>query len=75
MTMHALKRTVTELGKGEKADLSPCDNLVPTCLDIQSCIESRHTSMEKRRPIFRGHRRAKTTGRANGPNIHQRASP
>ena len=54
MTMHALKRTVAELVKGEKADLTLCDQLVQACFDSQDYIEGRRAFMEKRRPVFRG---------------------
>jgi enoyl-CoA hydratase len=54
MTMHALKRTVGELVRGEKADLAACENLVKACFDSQDYIEGRRAFMEKRRPVFRG---------------------
>ncbi len=54
MTMHALKRTVGELIRGEKADLSLCARLVDECFESQDFIEGRRAFMEKRRPVFRG---------------------
>jgi enoyl-CoA hydratase len=54
MTMHALKRTVAELGRGEKADLEACDRLVKACFESRDFIEGRRAFMEKRRPVFRG---------------------
>ena len=54
MTMHALKRTVGELLRGEKADLDTCDRLVEGCFESQDYIEGRRAFMEKRRPVFRG---------------------
>jgi len=54
MTMHALKRTVGELARGEKADLAACDALVKACFDSQDYIEGRRAFMEKRRAVFRG---------------------
>lgn len=54
MTMHALKRTVGELARGEQADLAACDRLVKACFDSQDYIEGRRAFMEKRRPVFRG---------------------
>ncbi|HEY0181197.1 MAG TPA: enoyl-CoA hydratase [Rhodopila sp.] len=54
MTMHALKRTVSELVRGEQADLEACDRLVQACFDSQDFIEGRRAFMEKRRPVFRG---------------------
>jgi enoyl-CoA hydratase len=54
MTMHALKRTVAELGRGEKADLAACDRLIKACFESQDFIEGRRAFMEKRRPVFRG---------------------
>ncbi len=54
MTMHALKRTVAELVKGEKADLTLCDQLVQACFDSQDYIEGRRAFIEKRPPVFRG---------------------
>ncbi len=54
MTMHALKRTVAELGRGGAADLEACDRLVKACFDSQDYIEGRRAFMEKRRPVFRG---------------------
>jgi enoyl-CoA hydratase len=54
MTMHALKRTVGELVRGEKADLTACEALVKACFDSQDYIEGRRAFMEKRRPAFRG---------------------
>jgi enoyl-CoA hydratase len=54
MTMHALKRTVGELIRGEKADLAVCEALVKACFDSQDYVEGRRAFMEKRRPVFRG---------------------
>jgi enoyl-CoA hydratase/carnithine racemase len=54
MTMHALKRTVSELMRGERADLDACEALVRGCFDSQDYIEGRRAFMEKRRPVFRG---------------------
>jgi enoyl-CoA hydratase len=54
MTMHALKRTVGELVRGEKADLQTCDQLVKACFDSNDYIEGRRAFMEKRRPVFQG---------------------
>jgi len=54
MTMHALKRTVSELVRGEKADLAACDALVRACFDSQDYVEGRRAFMEKRRPVFQG---------------------
>jgi enoyl-CoA hydratase len=54
MTMHALKRTVGELMRGEKADLAACEALVKACFDSQDYVEGRRAFMEKRRPVFRG---------------------
>lgn len=54
MTMHALKRTVSELSRGENADLAASEALVKACFDSQDYIEGRRAFMEKRRPVFRG---------------------
>ena len=54
LTMHTLKRTVSELVKGSKADLAECNRLVAACFDSQDFIEGRRAFMEKRRPVFRG---------------------
>lgn len=54
MTMHALKRTVGELIKGEHADLAACDSLVKACFASEDYIEGRRAFMEKRRAVFRG---------------------
>jgi enoyl-CoA hydratase/carnithine racemase len=54
MTMHALKRTVGELARGEKADLAASEALVQACFDSQDYVEGRRAFMEKRRPVFRG---------------------
>jgi enoyl-CoA hydratase/carnithine racemase len=54
MTMHALKRTVGELLRGEQADLAACERLVQACFDSEDYIEGRRSFMEKRRPRFRG---------------------
>ena len=54
MTMHALKRSVGELLRGERADLDLCESLVRRCFNSQDFIEGRRAFMEKRRPVFRG---------------------
>ncbi|WP_428538232.1 enoyl-CoA hydratase [Rhodopila sp.] len=54
MTMHAVKRSVGELLRGESADLEVCEALVKGCFDSQDYIEGRRAFMEKRRPVFRG---------------------
>jgi enoyl-CoA hydratase len=54
MTMHALKRTVGELARGEEADLAACERLVKACFGSQDYIEGRRAFMEKRRPVFHG---------------------
>jgi enoyl-CoA hydratase len=54
MTMHALKRTVGELVRGENADLEECDRLVTACFESQDYVEGRRAFMEKRRPVFQG---------------------
>jgi enoyl-CoA hydratase/carnithine racemase len=54
MTMHALKRTVGELVRAEKADLAACEALVSACFESQDYIEGRRAFMEKRRPVFQG---------------------
>ena len=54
MTMHALKRTVGELARGEKANLETWEALVQGCFDSQDYVEGRRAFMEKRRPVFRG---------------------
>lgn len=54
MTIHALKRTVHELMRGEDGDMDLCDRLVKTCFASQDYIEGRRAFMEKRRPVFRG---------------------
>ncbi|WP_158928495.1 enoyl-CoA hydratase [Acidisphaera sp. S103] len=55
MTLHALKHTVGELLRGEKADLAASEALVQACFDSQDYIEGRRAFMEKRRPVFGGH--------------------
>jgi len=54
MTIHALKRTVNELVRGEQADLEACERLVQACFDSEDYVEGRRAFMEKRRPTFRG---------------------
>lgn len=54
MTMHALKRTVAELLRGEKADLAASQRLVKACFESDDYIEGRRAFMEKRRAVFRG---------------------
>jgi len=54
MTMHTLKRTVSELVRGADADMGLCDRLVKGCFESQDYIEGRRAFMEKRRPVFRG---------------------
>ena len=54
MTMHALKRTVGELLRGEKADMAVSERLVNACFESQDFVEGRTAFMEKRRPVFRG---------------------
>src|SRR6185312_13424984 len=54
MRMHALKRTVNELTRGEKGDLAAAERLTKACFDSQDYIEGRRAFMEKRRPLFRG---------------------
>ena len=54
MTMRALKHTVDELLRAEKADLAGCAALVKGCFDSQDYIEGRRAFMEKRRPVFLG---------------------
>ena len=54
MTMHAVKRSVGELLRGENADLQVCEVLVSGCFDSQDYIEGRRAFMEKRHPVFRG---------------------
>jgi len=54
LTLLAVKATVAELARGDKADLETCDRLVKACFDSQDYVEGRRAFMEKRRPIFRG---------------------
>lgn len=54
LTMHALKRTVGELVRGEKADLEASEALVKACFDSADYVEGRRAFMEKRKPVFRG---------------------
>jgi enoyl-CoA hydratase/carnithine racemase len=54
MTMHALKRTVGELLRGDQADLAACDRLVKACFASEDYIEGRRAFMEKRRAVFCG---------------------
>jgi enoyl-CoA hydratase/carnithine racemase len=53
-TIHALKRTVAEIGRGHDADWALCDRLVTECFASDDYIEGRRAFMEKRRPVFRG---------------------
>jgi enoyl-CoA hydratase len=53
-TMTTLKRTVTEVLRGNEADWGACDKLVKECFASQDYIEGRRAFMEKRRPAFRG---------------------
>jgi len=54
LTMHALKRTVSELLKGAEGDLALSERLVNSCFASQDFIEGRRAFMEKRRAVFRG---------------------
>jgi enoyl-CoA hydratase/carnithine racemase len=55
LTIHALKRTVTELARtSPAADLELCDMLVQECFASADYIEGRTAFMEKRKPVFRG---------------------
>jgi enoyl-CoA hydratase/carnithine racemase len=55
MTIHALKRTVTELARtSPEADLALCDMLVKECFASADYVEGRTAFMEKRKPVFRG---------------------
>jgi len=53
-TISTLKRTVTEILRGQEADWELCDSLVRECFASQDYIEGRRAFMEKRRPVFRG---------------------
>jgi enoyl-CoA hydratase len=53
-TMSTLKRTVTEVLRGNEADWEVCDRLVKECFASQDYVEGRRAFMEKRRPVFRG---------------------
>jgi enoyl-CoA hydratase/carnithine racemase len=55
LTIHALKRTVTELAKSSpEADLDLCAMLVGECFASADYIEGRTAFMEKRKPVFAG---------------------
>jgi enoyl-CoA hydratase/carnithine racemase len=55
LTIHALKRTVTELGRSSPdADIALCDMLVKECFASADYIEGRTAFMEKRKPVFAG---------------------
>ena len=55
MTIHALKRTVTELARSSPAaDLDLCNMLVKECFASADYVEGRTAFMEKRKPVFHG---------------------
>ena len=54
LTLHTLKRTVAELGRGNEADVAAVQELVRGCFASKDYIEGRRAFMEKRRPVFNG---------------------
>jgi enoyl-CoA hydratase/carnithine racemase len=55
LTIHALKRTVAELGRtSPEADLELCAMLVKECFGSADYVEGRTAFMEKRQPVFAG---------------------